>query len=48
MDVIEPQQLISHYDASRHPEVATKVKTTEVIMKEFLDTFDVGGTAAGG
>mmetsp|Transcript_6765 Transcript_6765/g.11360 ORF Transcript_6765/g.11360 Transcript_6765/m.11360 type:complete len:793 (-) Transcript_6765:183-2561(-) len=47
VDAIDPQDLIVHYDASRHPEVLTRSRTEEEVMKEFLDTFDVGGIEEG-
>ena len=35
------------YDASKHPDVMTGKKTSDVVMREFLDTFDVGGVHDG-
>ncbi len=47
IDAIDPQTLIAHYDADRHPEVLSRLKSADEVMKEFLDTFDVGGSSPG-
>jgi hypothetical protein len=47
VDAIDPTNLITHFDASRHPEVQGRAKTAEQVQKEFLDTFDVGGVRPG-
>jgi len=47
VDAIDPQTLIAHYDADRHPEVLSRLKSADEVMKEFLDTFDVGGSYPG-
>jgi hypothetical protein len=41
--IIEPDDIITKYDASKHPEVIAGKKSPNAVMKEFLDTFDVGG-----
>ena len=41
--LIEPDDIINTYDASKHPEVLKGNKTPTEILQEFLDTFDVGG-----
>jgi len=45
--VIEPADLVSSYDTSKHPDVIAKRKTREQVLKDFLDTFDVGGEVDG-
>ena len=47
LDAIDPQTLIAHFDANRHPEVLSKVRSADAVRKEFLDTFDVGGVQPG-
>lgn len=47
VDSIDPQTLIAHFDASRHPEVLSRAKSAQDVQKEFLDTFDVGGELPG-
>lgn len=46
-DVIDPQTLLAHFDATRHPAVLAGLSTAEEVQKEFLDTFDVGGIHPG-
>jgi Ca2+-binding EF-hand superfamily protein len=45
--VLEPADVIQIYDTSKHPEVLSKRKTKEQVMREFLDSFDVGGEVDG-
>eukprot|EP01038_Epipyxis_sp_PR26KG_P004385 gene4385-6201_t len=45
--IVEPGDLIDRYDASKHPDVISRKKTADEVMKEFLDTFDVGGVHDG-
>jgi Ca2+-binding EF-hand superfamily protein len=45
--VVSPQDVLTRFDASRHPEVQGRVKTAEQVQREFLDTFDVGGVRPG-
>jgi hypothetical protein len=46
-NVIAPQNLVSNFAAARHPDVAAGVRTSDEVMQEFLDTFDVGGVEPG-
>lgn len=46
-DAITPQELILNYDASRHPDVSAGARSSDDIIQEFLDTFDVGGVTEG-
>lgn len=45
--VIEPSELLNRFDASRHPAVLAGKMTADEVMREFLDTFDVGGVKDG-
>lgn len=45
--VLEPTDVISAYDARRHPDVIAGRRTTDDVLREFLDTFDVGGEKDG-
>ena len=45
--VLEPADLVSCYDTSKHPEVLAGRKTPDQVLREFLDTFDVGGEIDG-
>ena len=38
---------MNRYDASRHPDVLSGKRTPNEILREFLDTFDVGGVKDG-
>ena len=44
---IEPSEVVGKFDASRHPEVLKGAKTPDEVLREFLDTFDVGGVIDG-
>ena len=44
---VEPEEIMSCYDASKHPDVMAGKKTAGDILQEFLDTFDVGGVKDG-
>jgi hypothetical protein len=44
---IEPDELIGKYDASKHPDVMSGRRTEEDVLREFLETFDVGGVKDG-
>lgn len=46
-NMIDPQDMLLNYDATRHPDVATGQRTAEDVMQELLDTFDVGAVTAG-
>ena len=45
--VVEPKEMMSCYDASKHPEVIAGKKTADAVLREFLSTFDVGGVVDG-
>ena len=45
--IIEPEDIMSRYDASNHPDVRSGKRTAAEILQEFLDTFDVGGVHDG-
>merc|ERR1719223_1241605 len=42
-----PQDLIDTYDVSKHPDVMAGIKSAQSVLREFLDTFDVGGEKDG-
>eukprot|EP00981_Chlorochromonas_danica_P005725 scaffold1182_cov229-Ochromonas_danica.AAC.1 len=44
---VDAKEISSMYDASKHPEVMAKRKTATQVLREFLDTFDVGGVKDG-
>jgi calcyphosin len=44
---LDPEDVIDTYDASKHPDVLAGKKTTDEVLREFLDTFDVGGEKDG-
>ena len=46
-NIVDPQDLIVSYDIALHPDVLRGRRTESEVMKEFLDTFDVGGTHPG-
>ena len=46
-NVLDPQDIITSYDVGLHPDVLRGRRTESEVMKEFLDTFDVGGTQPG-
>lgn len=45
--IVDAEEIATKYDASKHPEVLAKRKTTAQVLKEFLDNFDVGGVKDG-
>lgn len=45
--IIAPHELMGRYRASEHPAVTEGSKTSEEIMVEFLETFEVGGIVEG-
>jgi calcyphosin len=45
--VLEPDDIIGTYDASRHPDVLAGKRTANEVLREFLDTFDIGGVVDG-
>jgi calcyphosin len=44
---VEPDDIIGTYDASKHPDVLAGKRSADEILREFLDTFDVGGVKDG-
>lgn len=44
---LDVQDVISTYDASKHPDVVAGKRSAGEILREFLDTFDVGGEKDG-
>ncbi|KAK7249447.1 hypothetical protein SO694_00049056 [Aureococcus anophagefferens] len=44
---IEPSEIASRYDASKHPDVLAGKSSAEDVYREFLETFDVGGDLDG-
>jgi len=44
---VEPSDIVDKYSADKHPDVISGDKTPEEVMREFLDTFDVGGEKDG-
>ena len=45
--IVEPEELLSSYDCSKHPEVIAGRMTPKQCLEEFLDTFEVGGEKDG-
>ena len=45
--VVDFQEIASVYDASKHPEVISRVKTAQQVLVQFLNTFEVGGARDG-
>ena len=45
--LIEPADIVRKYDASKHPDVIAGKKSANDVLREFLDTFDVGGVVDG-
>jgi hypothetical protein len=45
--IIEPDDLINIYDATQHPDVISGRKSAADVLREFLDTFDIGGIVDG-
>ena len=44
---IDVAEIAGKYDASKHPDVLAGRKTPDQVLREFLDTFDVGGEVDG-
>ena len=44
---VQPQEVVSAYNADKHPDVISGKKTKDQVLREFLDTFDVGGVKDG-
>ena len=45
--IIEVNDIAAAYNGKKHPDVIAGKKTEEDVLREFLDTFDVGGAADG-
>ncbi|GMH63593.1 hypothetical protein TrST_g272 [Triparma strigata] len=45
--VVEPSEVVGAYNADKHPDVISGSKTADEVLREFLDTFDVGGVKDG-
>jgi hypothetical protein len=45
--LLEPKDIVDRYDASKHPDVISGKRSPSDILREFLDTFDVGGEVDG-
>jgi hypothetical protein len=45
--VIDPGDIMDAYDSSKHPDVIAGKRSSEEVLREFLDTFDVGGEKDG-
>jgi Ca2+-binding EF-hand superfamily protein len=44
---VEAEDIAKSYNASKHPDVVSGRKTQEAVLREFLETFDVGGEVDG-
>jgi hypothetical protein len=44
---VEPHEVVKAYNADKHPDVISGKKTKDQVLREFLDTFDVGGVKDG-
>jgi Ca2+-binding EF-hand superfamily protein len=40
--ILEPHELMDKYDTSKHPDVISGKKTSSQVLREFLETFEVG------
>jgi len=45
--VLEPEELLDKYDATQHPDVRAGRRSSNEVLQEFLDTFEVGGEVDG-
>jgi Ca2+-binding EF-hand superfamily protein len=45
--VLDMQDVVSKYNASKHPDVISGRRSAGEVLREFLDTFDVGGEKDG-
>ena len=45
--VVDVDDVVEAFDATRHPEVVAGAKTSDDVFREFLDTFEVGGEKDG-
>ena len=44
---VDPTTLAANFAASRHPDVLARLRTADAVLKEFTETFDVGGVVSG-
>lgn len=47
LDAVDPQKILTYYNAKRHPDVVSRRRTPNDVFQEFVDTFDVGGEIVG-
>lgn len=45
--VVDPQVLLSKYNARAHPDVVSRKRMPDEVFQEFVDTFDVGAEIEG-
>ena len=45
--VVDVEDLVDAFDTSQHPEVIAGAKSSNEVLQEFLDTFEVGGEKDG-
>ena len=45
--ILNPDEMMERYDASKHPDVLAGKKSKTEVLKEFLETFEVGGEIDG-
>ncbi|RYH16806.1 EF-hand domain-containing protein, partial [archaeon] len=44
---VEIEDIVNVYNATKHPDVISGRRTEDEVLREFLDTFDVGGVKDG-
>ena len=45
--ILNPDEMMEQFDASQHPDVLSGAKTKTAVLREFLETFEVGGEIDG-
>lgn len=45
--IVDPSEIMSLYNANSHPDVLSGKKTPQEVLREFLETFEVGGEIDG-
>jgi hypothetical protein len=45
--ILEPDEMMEKYDTTNHPDVMSGKKTKTAVLREFLETFEVGGEIDG-
>ena len=45
--IVDPSEIMSLYNANAHPDVLAGKKTPQEVLREFLETFEVGGEVDG-